>query len=379
MFANTLQVWLSKRKAWYALAGVVLAVAFMGQVVALGPEEVSIQGRLHIAKNGEDLASIADVNGLDLNAFLELNDLNPNASLWAGQPLLLPPSPAIGPGLGPLNGIHHVAKNETLHSVALQYGLHPVELAHLNQMAPNEVLFVGQELRVPSLQNWAKMVEQGYLRNFPTHTVQANEDLVSIAERYKVSEDGLRVFNSLGPTANLQAGTTIMIPPPVQRIALDVNEIGPASLGRLVPLKEKWVEVDLKAQKATAYRGMTQVRTMPISSGTNENPTVTGLFRIWAKTSVQDMSQGSRSTPEFEFLDGVPWVQYFYQDFALQGAFWPMQLDLPSSNGNVLLSERDAEWLFSWTTPNAENGFEVEQGWILGDSPSSGTLVYIHG
>ena len=124
--------------------------------------------------------------------------------------------------------------------------------------------------------------------------------------------------------------------------------------------------------------GMTPVRRMTISSGTSQHPTVTGLFRIWAKTAVQDMSQGSRSTQEFEFLEGVPWVQYFYQDFAIQGAYWPLQADQPSSNGNVLLHEADAEWLYSWTTPDSHSGFEVTQGWILGDSPSSGTLVYIH-
>lgn len=378
MFANTLQIWLNKRKSWFAFIGVAFAVAFMGQVVALGPEEVSIQGRLHIAKYGEDLASIAEVNGLDLNAVLELNDLKPSTSLWAGQPLRLPPSAPVGPGLGALNGIHHVAKNETLHSVALQYGLHPVELAHLNHVAPNEVLFVGQELRVPSLQNWAKMVEQGYMQGFPTHVVRTNETLASIAERFQVSEKSLRVFNSLEPSAFPQAGTELMIPPPDQRVTLEVNEFSPASLGQLVRLKEKWIEVDLATQEATAFRGMTSVRRMPISSGTSDHPTVTGLFRIWAKTSVQDMSQGSRSTPEFEFLDGVPWVQYFYQDFALQGAYWPLESNLPSSKGNILLSETDADWLFGWTTPNGQNGFEVEQGWILGDSPSTGTLVYIH-
>ena len=378
MFSNSFRNWFTGTKVFYALFGVTLAILFMSRVVALGPEDVSIQGRIHFAQNGEDLASIAKSKGLELDAVLQLNELSSNDSLWVGQPVRLPAPASAGSGLGPLNGIHHVTKNQTLHSVALQYGLHPVELAHLNRMAPNEVLFVGQELRVPSLQNWAKMVEQGYMKRFPSYTMQGNDTLATVADQFGVSEEELRVFNSLDPAMYPQAGSELLIPPPAQRVDLRVDALGPTGLGQLVRLKEKWVEVNLASQVATAFMGMTPVRRMPISSGTTSHPTATGLFRIWAKTPVQNMSQGSRSTQEFEFLEGVPWVQYFYQDFALQGAYWSLESDQPSSNGNVLLSESDAEWLFNWTTPNGDNGFEVEQGWILGDSPSSGTLVYIH-
>jgi len=378
MIAYTLRMWFTRTKAAYALVGAALAVFLMSQAAALGPEEASIQGRLHLARSGEDLAAIAKANGLELDAVLELNALDSTDALWVGQPVRLPASATVSPGLGVLNGMHRVSQSETLHSVALQYGLHPVELAHLNHMAPNEVLFAGQELRVPSLHNWAKMVEQGYMRRFPTYVVQEHDALATIAARFGVTEEALRVFNALTPTDFPQAGTQLTIPPPAQKAGFDVDGLSPASLGQLVRLKEKWIEVDLGAQEATAFLGMTPVRRMTISSGTSEHPTVTGLFRIWAKTAVQDMSQGSRSTQGFEFLEGVPWVQYFYQDCAIQGAYWPLQTDQPSSNGNVLLHEADAEWLYRWTTPDSRSGFEVHPGWILGDSPAAGPLVYIH-
>ncbi len=378
MIAHIARSWFTRTKAVYALIGIALAILFMGQGVALGPEEVSIQGRLHLAQSGEDLAAIAKVNGLELDALLELNALDAAASLWIGQPVRLPAAATDRPGLGALNGIHRVTQSETLHAVALQYGLHPVELAHLNHMAPNAVLFAGQELRVPSLHNWAKMVEQGYMQRFPTHVMQAHESLATVAERFGVTEAALRVFNALAPTAFPPDGTELMIPPPDPKADFAVDIVSPASLGQLIRLKGKWIEVDLGTQEATAFMGMTPVRRMTISSGTSAHPTITGLFRIWAKTAVQDMSQGSRSTQEFEFLEGVPWVQYFYQDFALQGAYWSLPEHQPSSNGNVLLHEADAEWLYRWTTPNSHSGFEADQGWILGDSPTAGTLIYIH-
>ncbi len=370
MVAHIFRTWFAWTKAVYALVGVALALLLIRQVVALSPEEVTVQGRLHLAQSGENLAAIAEHNGLELNAILALNELDSSDSLWIGQPVRLPAASTNNPGLGALNGIHHVSKHETLHAVALQYGLHPVELAHLNHMAPNEVLFAGQELRVPSLHNWAKMVEQGYMQRFPTHVMQEHETLTRIAERFGITEEELRVFNALVPTDVPPVGAELLIPPPSQRVDFAVDIVNPTSLGQLVRLKEKWIEVDLGTQEATAFMGMTPVRHMPISSGTSEHPTVTGLFRIWAKAAVQDMSQGSRSTQEFEFLEGVPWVQYFYQDFALQGTYWPLQAGQPSSHGNVLLQEDDAAWLYGWTTPNSHSGFEVHQGWILVTRPT---------
>lgn len=366
-------------KVFIALIGAALALFAVGHALALGSGDVAVEGRLHLARTGEDLATIARDRGLVLEDVLQLNALAASDGLWVGQPVRLPAAAETGKALAVLNGVHSVKKGETLRSVALRYGLHPVELAHLNQLTVNAVLFAGQELRVPSLLNWTKMVEEGYRERFPIHVLQVTETMESVAERYGVSAAELRTFNGLGLADSAEAGSELVIPPPERVAALDIDNLSPAILGKLVPLKEKWVEVDLGDQSATAYSGMTPVRRMSISSGNPKRPTVTGLFRIWAKTQIQDMSQGSRSTQSFEHLEGVPWVQYFYQDFALHGAYWPLEAGSPSSSGNILLSEEDAEWLFSWTTPNEATGFEAAQGWILGDSPSSGTLVFIHG
>lgn len=368
---------LSAAKLLFVLCGVCLSVFLIKQAVAT-PDPFAFDSRLHVVQSGEDLASIAQANGFELADILQLNDLVPTDTLWVGQPLRMPLAQAAGTSLKALSARHQVTKGETLHAIALQYGLHPVELAHLNQMSPTEVLYVGQELRVPSMENWARLLEQGYMKQFPTHVVQASETLASIAQRFGSSEEDLRSFNALHPTDFPQAGDRLMIPPRDTAITFDVDNLHPMGLGQLVRLKERWLEIDLGAQKAVAYEGMTPVRRMDIASGMPETPTVTGLFRIWAKAARQDLSLGNRTTEQYEFLDDVPWVQYFYRDFALHGAYWTFAPGQPGSNGNILLSENDAQWLFQWTTPDKQSGFEAGDGWILGESPRAGTLVFVH-
>ena len=51
-------------------------------------------------------------------------------------------------------------------------------------------------------------------------------------------------------------------------------------------------------------------------------PTVTGTFRIWAKTPVQDMYGGNRAAGDYYFLEDVDSVQYFFEDYGFHGTYW---------------------------------------------------------
>lgn len=366
-------------KLLFILAGAMLSGVLIRQALALNPSDFQIDGRLHIVQSGENLNAIARELELNLSDIQDLNALAGESDLWIGQPLRIPGAAVSGATLEGVTGYHTVAKDESLHAVAVQYGLHPIELAHLNRMSPNAVLFVGQEIRVPSKQVWGRLLESGYMRSFPTHVVQASESLGAIAARFGVSEEALRSFNALTPTHLPQPGETLSIPGPEIAEPFQVDSLTPSSLGQLVRVKERWIEIDLGTQRAIAYQGMAPIREFSVSSGSAEAPTVTGLFRIWAKTESQDMSHGSPSTSDFEFLNDVPWVQYFYRDFAIHGAYWDVG-GAAGSNGNVLLSEEDAEWLYHWTSPNGpqSGGYPAQAGWVLGNGPDTGTLVFIH-
>ena len=113
---------------------------------------------------------------------------------------------------------------------------------------------------------------------------------------------------------------------------------------------EKWIDVNLTSQTLVAFEGNAPVFQSLVSSGTAKYPTVTGQFRIWLRFSEQDMN-GRRLGYDY-FLKDVPYVQYFYQDYALHGTYWHNNFGTPMSHGCVNLPTPSAEWLFNW----ANNG-----------------------
>ncbi len=119
---------------------------------------------------------------------------------------------------------------------------------------------------------------------------------------------------------------------------------------------EKWIDVNLSSQTLVAFEGSAPVFDSLVSTGLANHPTVTGQFRIWLRFASQDMN-GYRLGYDY-YLKGVPYVQYFYQDYALHGTFWHNNFGRPMSHGCVNLPTPAAEWLFNWA--------------------ANGTLVNIH-
>ena len=47
-------------------------------------------------------------------------------------------------------------------------------------------------------------------------------------------------------------------------------------------------------------------------------------------------------------LEDVPHVMYFFEDYALHGAYWHNNFGVPMSHGCVNVNPVDAGWLFNW-------------------------------
>jgi hypothetical protein len=114
----------------------------------------------------------------------------------------------------------------------------------------------------------------------------------------------------------------------------------------------RWIDVDVTQQRLTAYEGSTPVKSFVVSTGTTAHPTVLGQFRVWIKLEFTDMGG-----PGY-YLEDVPYTMYFYQGYALHGAYWHSNFGTPMSHGCVNLETSDAGWLF--------------------DFASVGTLVNVH-
>lgn len=136
---------------------------------------------------------------------------------------------------------------------------------------------------------------------------------------------------------------------------------------------EKWIEVSLSEQTLYAWDGDQLAKEFLISSGVQAYPTVTGVFRMWARTPSQTMSGGDPDAGTYYNLPNVQWVQYFYNEFALHGTYWHNNFGTPMSHGCVNLTIEDAEWLFSWSFPE----WDGSGGWIR-STESDATLVWVH-
>lgn len=140
---------------------------------------------------------------------------------------------------------------------------------------------------------------------------------------------------------------------------------------------ERWIDVDISKQLLVAYEGERAVFTTLISSGrkgTKEEPfdTPTGRWRIRSKHVSTTMDGPTASDGNYSIQD-VPWTMYFFDSYALHGAFWHDGFGRVRSHGCVNLGPSDARWLFNWTTPF------LPEGWhgVHAHDGSPGTTVVV--
>jgi lipoprotein-anchoring transpeptidase ErfK/SrfK len=108
------------------------------------------------------------------------------------------------------------------------------------------------------------------------------------------------------------------------------------------PTGGKWIDVNLSAQRVTAYVGNTAMRSSLASTGLPATPTPTGRYRIYVKY-VSTLMQG----PGY-YLPNVPYTMYFYRGYGLHGTYWHANFGRPMSHGCINLPTSEAQWLFNW-------------------------------
>lgn len=136
---------------------------------------------------------------------------------------------------------------------------------------------------------------------------------------------------------------------------------------------EKWIDVSLEEQKLRAWEGNKLVMEFPISSGL-WFPTPKGTFHIWYKVRSTRMTGGSRNLGTYYDLPNVPSNLFFYQGFALHGAYWHNNFGHPMSHGCVNEPLANAAQVFEWAGPNLGPG----QNAIVASADNPGTRVVVH-
>lgn len=136
---------------------------------------------------------------------------------------------------------------------------------------------------------------------------------------------------------------------------------------------EKWIEVSLDDQKLRAWEGDKVVMEFPISSGLWA-PTPKGDFSIWYKTRFQRMKGGSKAMGTFYDLPNVPNNMFFYQGYAIHGAYWHNNFGKPMSHGCVNSPLASAAQIFEWAGPVVPPNINA----VRATAQNPGTRVFVH-
>ena len=399
----------SLRDANFVWYGQRLVVDGGGSVIV---EPQSAEGyELYRVRSGDSLSKLAARYGLSVTQIAQINGISPLRWLYNGQQLRLPVSPGPVQASQPAAAVSQVGledfqrytvrPGDTLTRLAKQHGVSLSELMSINGLSLATWLYSGQVLLVPGELREAELAPaqlavppapalkpapqapglqplppvaamQPGLAHATMHTVQNGEMLKDIAAQYGINHAAIAKLNNLANNSILEAGQALRIPSENSLELLEGMEHR-LDQSRYPTFSERWIEVDLSEQLVVAYDGVTPVRAFVVSTGVGNTPTVQGTFRIWAKIAMQDMRGGSRAAGTYYHLKDVQNVQYFHRGYGFHGTYWHDNYGTPMSHGCVNLTNEDADWLFSWTSPTVPG-----DDWLFSNNANPGTLVMVH-
>lgn len=134
-----------------SVAEVPMADTSVPGAIALQPgaEEAGIPGQkakertkteTYIVQGGDVIGKIAADFGVNVGTILWANGLTAQSTIRPGQALKIPPVSGV---------LHTVERNDTLSTIANRYDADVAEIREANQLAPDAVLTLGEELVVP--------------------------------------------------------------------------------------------------------------------------------------------------------------------------------------------------------------------------------------
>ena len=343
------------------------------------------QEEAHEVQRGESLSQIAVDHNTDVTTLLQLNGLEDIDIIRLGMMLKLPSGEAEATVPEPAAKLEPEKANPASSVVDEVLAAETV----LREAASDST--VVNEVKVNGTLTKTEII----------HVVVRGEHLGDLSEQYGVPAATIIQANDLADANIIVPGQKLIIPLTdlaiIQELASDVDsdmeepvaEAGEESVALatveyhthaelptgLTEPTEKWIDVDLSEQRVVAYEGLQSVKTFIVSTGLPGTPTVQGEFRIWAKTPLQDMYGGNRAAGDYYYLEDVPWVQYFYEDYALHGTNWHANFGQPMSRGCVNMQVEDAKWLFEWAGPTMDLD---AIGWLFTGADELGTLVVVH-
>lgn len=134
---------------------------------------------------------------------------------------------------------------------------------------------------------------------------------------------------------------------------LKVSKVEPRLIKNRVLIADwvKYIDLDLSAQRMTAYENKNPVFSDLITSGKRGWETPVGTYLIYGKTRAQTMKGGTGS--EYYNLPNVQWISWFNGAIAIHGAYWRSNFGASDyiwsgSHGCINARNSSAEWIYNW-------------------------------
>ena len=114
---------------------------------------------------------------------------------------------------------------------------------------------------------------------------------------------------------------------------------------------ERWIDVDLSAQRVRAVIGRKVVHTAVMSSGKQKWETPTGTFYINRRVENETMTSEAIGAEDHYRLENVLYTQYFTNEgHALHYSWWkePGSFGIPTSHGCISMQLKDSEYFWNF-------------------------------
>jgi len=141
-----------------------------------------------------------------------------------------------------------------------------------------------------------------------------------------------------------------------------------------VESKERWIDVNLTDNILTLFEYDKPIFVTYVSTGRQENPTITGDYHVWFKAKKDRMTDGPPAISYRYDLVDVPHVFYYYGSYAIHGTYWHDKFGTYQSAGCTNLTQGDAKFIFEQTKPQLgpeQNSLRIERS-------EDSTLVHNH-
>jgi len=214
----------------------------------LSAPTASTCGTAYVVQPGDTLSLIAEACSVSTLSLQAANGIANADLIFAGQSLRMPSATASGTGGGSVSApttsssasvsvaggracgpVYVVQVGDMLGAIAARCGTTWQTLMAINHLSSSEILFVGQELLIPSLGTSTVLASGG---PYSVYSVQAGDTFESVAARYKITVKELLAANGLNFNSKIYFGERLIIPsgtPPV--VAANCERVYTVQLG----------------------------------------------------------------------------------------------------------------------------------------------------